>query len=201
MIPQAALSVGRMTSSALKLSIPPSPEELELFGEAGAEGIIVQAERVAIGFARRRFRGTDLAYVDECITEAYFVVTEMIYEGLPEIKEKYPNKDERFTFFRMSVGYRLKAYWALRATQTESYLRAKGIEIRRHTLNESHLVKFYPEADEYVALEHAVRNERERRVVEFYTMGNDVELIASKLSLTERLVKKILTRIKKRLLR
>lgn len=190
-----------MTSSTLKLSTPPSAEELELFGENGEEGIIEQAERVAKGFARRRFRGTDLAFVDECIAEAYYTVVCIVYESLAEVRVRYPDRDERFTFYRMSVGYKLKEYWSSRATSTESYLRKKGIEIRQHQLNESHLVKSYSEADEFIALENAVRNERERRVVELHAMGNARDLIASKLSLSEKLVKKILTRIKKRLLR
>lgn len=178
---------------------PPSEEEVELLGDEGCEGILPQVERVARGFARRRFRGSDAAFVEECIAEGNFVVVELIWTSLSEIKARFPDKEERFKFYRMSVGYKLKEYWSLRATSTESYLRKKGIEIRQHQLHESHAIRYYSDADEFIALEHAVRDELELRVVEFYAMGNARDLIASKCGISERRVKKILIRIRKRL--
>lgn len=193
MIPQVALQVS--TTSRLTVFTPPSEEESELFGS----DLISQIQRVAKGFARRRFRQHDLAFVEECIAEAQFIVVELIWTSLKSIKEKYPDDTERHKFYRMSVGYKLKEYWALRATSTESYLRKKGIEVRQHQLYESTAIRYYSEADEFLALEHAVRNELELRVVEFFCMGNTRELIAEKCGLSISRVKKILTRIKKRL--
>ena len=197
MIPQVAL----LSQPILRLTAftPPSEEENDLFGDDESEGILPQVLRVARGFARRRFRGNDGAFVDECIAEGNFVVTEMILTSLSTIKEKYPDREERFKFYRMSVGYKLKEYWSLRATSTESFLRKKGIEIRQHQLHESHALRQYSEADEFIALEHAVRDELELRVVEFYAMGNARDLIASKCGISLRRVKRILIRIKKRL--
>lgn len=198
MIPQVALST-ISTPSRLTAFTPPSDEESELFGDERGEGILPQVERVAKGFARRRFRGTDEAFVDECIAEGNFVVVELIWTSLQDIKAKYPDKEERFKFYRISVGYKLKEYWSLRATSTESYLRKKGVEVRQHQLHESDAIRYYSEADDFIALEHAVRDELELRVVEFYAMGNARDLIASKCGISERRVKKILIRIKKRL--
>jgi hypothetical protein len=179
--------------------MPPSQEECELFGDSEHDGILEQVQRVAKGFARRRFRGTDLAFVDECIAEANFVVCELIYTSLAQLKAKYPEIEERFTFYRMSVGYKLKEYWSLRATSTESYLRKKGIEVKQHQLHESQAIRYYSEADEFIALENAARDEVEKLVLQFHAMGNTRDLIASKCGISERLVKKILIRIRKRL--
>jgi Cys-tRNA synthase (O-phospho-L-seryl-tRNA:Cys-tRNA synthase) len=199
MIPQVALYSRETIPSQLTAFTPPSDEEVELFGTESSEGIFPQIERVARGFAKRRFRGMDVAFVEECIAEGNFTVVELIWTGLIELKAKYPDVEERFKFYRMSVGYKLKEYWSLRATSTESYLRKKGIELHRHQLHESDAIRYYSEADEYVAMEHAVRDELELRVVEFYAMGNTRDLIAQKCGISERRVKKILIRIKKRL--
>lgn len=186
-------------NSGLNLSTPPSEFEDEFFGVGEQVGLMAQAERVARGFARGRNKQRDFAFVDECIAEAYYVVVEMYWTHFERIKLKFPDIIERHKFMRMSIGYRLKAYWSYRATSSISYLKQKGI-IEKHEPITDQIASKDCSLQQYIALENAVRNEIEARVVELFKIGNDRELIAHKLSMKPRRVKRILTRVKKRLL-
>jgi hypothetical protein len=181
--------------------MPPSECEDELFGIEEENSLLVQAERVARGYARGKSRQRDAAFVDECIAEAYFTVVELLWTSLKEIKEKYPDIVERHKFIRMSIGYKLKEYWAYRATSTISFLKKRGIVVKHQSIETCQVISDDSSLNEFIALDHATRDQVERRVIEFYCMGNDLELISIKCSMSQKRVKKILIRVKKRLLR
>lgn len=149
-----------------------------------------QARRSARGFARSRKR-RDLFFEDECEAEAVFIVSEIVLTNLAGILEKFPSRDERSTFYRMSVGYGLKSYFAHRAMSTLAYLKKRGIraglmyleDLSDQFLSRTMSSKFDGNAN-YEALEHAIRTDLERTIVELYSMGNSYELIASKTNLT-----------------
>lgn len=162
-------------------------------------GLLLQAERVAKGFAKGRNRQFDEAFVDECITEAWYIIVSMLWEGFWEILEKYPNKEERNKFFRMSVGYQLKTYWSYRSKQTVSYLKAKGIVVQHVPVENAIIYNRDNPLDSLILMESVVRNELERRVVEYYSLGNDKDLIARRCGITRNRVKRILTKVSTKL--
>lgn len=177
----------------VKLFTPPSEAEAELFE------VLPQALRVARGFAKRRGKSKDAMFVDECEAEATFVVTELIYGAIRGVMEKFADKEERFKFYRMSVGYKLKEYYSYRATSTVSYLKKKGIEEQHIQLQESHALRVNIELECLILMDYICRDEIERRVVDFYAMGNPRDLIASKCGMSVGRVKRILRRVKRRL--
>jgi len=192
-----------MIPPALKRSLP-TPFKLTFFSppsEAEAEffDVIEQLERVAKGFARRRLKSIDEMFVDECIAEAYFVIVELIYTSLESIKAEYPNLDDRYKFYRTTVGYKLKEYWSYRATSTISFLKKKGISVQHYSLWEGAAIQYHSSLDIYIAMEHAARNDLERKVVELTAMGNPKELIAEKCALKPKQITKILKRVENRL--
>jgi hypothetical protein len=195
MIPLATSQAS--TSSPLGVFTPPSPAVDELLEP---EGVLDQSERVARGFAKRKGRGTDGAFIDEAIAEAHYIVTVLILTEYESICEKYPDKAERMKFYRCSVGYKLMAYFSHRATSTVSYLKKKGIEVRRHSVHEGMLVEYVSAFDIKVCLEAVCTDALEMRVLEFYSMGNDREQIGLKCGISPKRVRKILVRIRKRLL-
>lgn len=175
----------------------PSPQGIEELIEP--DGVLEQSRRVARGFAKRKGRSSDSAYSDEAIAEAAFIVTYLTLTEFEAICEKHPTKEERATFFRCSVGYGLKGYFSYRATSTVSYLKKRGIEVRRHAIHEGMLIEYVSAFDVRVCLEAVCNDAVDMRVLEFYSMGNNREEIAVKCGLTPKRVKKILLRIRKRL--
>lgn len=194
MIPKAITPLSK--ASNLSVFTPPDDRETELFEEGG---IAEQAERVARGFARRRNRGNDKAFIDEATAEALFQVTYMMWTEWESVKEKYPDKAERATFLRMTVGYKLKEYFSLRATSTVSFLRKKGIEIRREQLHEAHLIEYVSPMDVYICFDDVCENELEKRVLEFYAMGQMYELVAVRCGISTNRTKKIINRVRRKL--
>lgn len=194
MIPQPITRISK--TSTLKPFLPPDEREVELFED---DGIAQQAERVARGFARKRNRGGDKGFTDEAIAEALYQVTYLMWTEWESIKEKYPDKAERATFLRMTVGYKLKEYFSHRATSTVSYLRKKGIEIRREQLHEAHLVQYISPMDIYIVFEDVCRDELEKRVIEYYALGNMIDIVGARCGISTKRAKKIVNRIRRRL--
>lgn len=190
----------------------------ELFGNtAEGDSPFEQSQRVAKGYARRMGRGGDRAFIDECQAEAAFIVTELIWEGYDGIMEKYPDEGERHKFYRMSVGYRLKEYWAYRSTSTISYLKKKGIIVKHYSLSHEpkvnvdavgfsnellqhhELGRMNIEVDLYILLDSVCTNEVERDILDNHAMGHTKEQIAEKFEISVARVYKILRRIKRRI--
>ena len=176
---------------------PPSPAVDELL-EPG--GVLDQSERVAKGFAKRRGRSTDGAFIDEAVAEAHYTVTYIILTEYEAVCEKYPDKAERMKFYRCSVGYKLMEYFSHRATSTVSYLKKRGIEVRRHSIHEGMLVEYVSAFDLKVCIESVCADQVEVRILEFHSMGLTREEIAVKCGVSTKRVKKTLARIKRRLL-
>lgn len=190
------VSIPNSERSTLSVFTPPDEREVELFEP---EGVKEQAERVARGYARRKNRGIDKAFVDECIAEAVFTVVYLMWTEWEAIKERYPDKTERDTFFRMSVGYKLKAYFCQRATSSVSDLRKKGIEIRREKLHESHIIQRIGPMDIAICFEDVCDNELEKRVIEYYALGQMPAIIAVRCGISEKRAKKIINKIRRKL--
>lgn len=131
--------------------------------------------------------------------EAYFIVTELIYTVLDAITVKFPDDEERYKFYRMTVGYGLKAYCAYRSRQTISYLRAKGIVEHHVQLEDDYVPREDNQAIMNLVLEEAARTPMEKLVLEYYLMANSIEVIGEKVGLAPRRVKKVMRRIKRRL--
>jgi hypothetical protein len=168
--------------------MPPSVAETELIE------FIPQARRVAAGFARRRGRGMDAMFVDEMVAEAIFIVTVLIMEKYDEI---VINHTDREAFYRMSIGYGLKEYVSARSTSTVSYLRKRG-EAREHVaLSSASLARNYNDIECYDIMETLCRDELDKHVIELYSIGNECNVIATKLGISEKMIKKILRRIRK----
>lgn len=184
------------TTSKLSVFTPPDERETELFEP---DGIKDQAERVARGYARRKNRGNDKAFIDECVAEALYTVTYLLWTEWDSIKAKYPDKAERDTFLRMTVGYKLKEYFSYRATSTVSYLRKKGIEVRHEQLHESHVIQYVSPMDVAICLEDVCRDELEKRVIEYYAFGNMIDIVGAKCGISTKRAKKIINRIRRRL--
>lgn len=185
------------TSFQCGVFTPPSPAVDELMEP---DGVLDQSERVARGFAKRKGRGNDKAYIDEAIAEAHYTVTYIILTEYEAVCEKYPDKAERMKFYRCSVGYKLMEYFSLRATSTVSYLKRRGIKVQRHALHEGMLVEYVSAFDVKVVLESVCVDAVEMRILEFHSMGLDRDEIATKCSISTKRVKKTLARIKRRLM-
>lgn len=178
-----------------------------------------QSQRVAKGYARRIGRGGDLAFVDECQAEASFILVELIWSAYAKILEKYPEEEDRHKFYRMSVGYKLKEYWAYRSTSTISYLKKKGIVEHHYSLSAEQkgksefndgmtttfstehvgLARMNIEVELYILLDSVCLDEVERLIVDLYAIGNTKEEIGVKLEMSPARVKKTLRRIKRRI--
>ncbi len=138
--------------------------------------------------------------------EAYFIVSELILArdeggGSPweKICCKYPDPVERFKFYRMSVGYALKAYCAHRRLSTIGYLRNKGIIENHVQLEDDYVPRDDHQALMNLMVEEAARTPMEKKVLAFYCMGDTIEVIAEKVELEPKRVKKVMRRIKRRL--
>lgn len=182
-------------------------------------GPFEQSQRVAKGYARRIGRGGDLAFIDECQAEAAFIVVELIWTAYEKIIAKYPDQNDREKFYRMSVGYRLKEYFAYRSTSTISYLKKKGIVEQHFSLSAEQkgksefndgieasfttehvgLARMNIEIELYILLDSVCTSEVERLIVDLYAMGNTKEEIGEKLEMSPARVKKTLRRIKRRI--
>jgi hypothetical protein len=168
---------------------------------------LTHAGRTAGYFVRQRTRDRDAFFVQEMRTEAYFIVTQLILtpaeEGKPslwqEILCKYPDKEERFRFYRMTVGYGLKEYIAWRSARTLRYLRSKGFNTTLVRLEEDYVPREDNQAMMNLILAEAANTPMERSVLEFYCMGNSIEVISQKVGLEPKRVKKVMRRIKRRL--
>lgn len=169
------------------------PELLEL------DEALVHAKRTAKYFTRQRNRSRDLFFCDEMEAEAIFIVTQIILTEYEAILKKYPDAEGRFKFYRMSVGYGLKAYCAYRSMRTINWLRSKGIETKHVKLEEDYLPVDDHSAMMTIILDEAARTPMEKRVLEFYLMANDLKTIGEKVGLASKRVRKVLKRIKRRL--
>lgn len=138
-------------------------------------------------------------WLDEAITEGYFIVTELIITTYDGILEKYPDVEKRFAFYRMSVGWGLKAYFAYRARQTLSYLKAKGIVTKHVSFDDGYIGREDNSAMIGFILEEIANTAMEKKILEFFLMGNTWENISDKVGLQVRRVKKVMRRIKRRL--
>ena len=165
----------------------------------GPGGILEQSERVAWGFAKRKGQNRNKGYLDEAMAEAAFIVTYLIMTEYDAICEKYPDVEERHKFFRCTVGYQLKSYFSFRSTSTVSYLKKKGIEIKRHAVHEAMLVQYVSAFDIYVCLEDICKDEHDMRILEFHCMGHTPAEIGIKCGLSEKRVKKTLKIVRHRL--
>lgn len=163
------------------------------------DSALTHAARTARYFVRQRGRERDAFFVQEMRAEAYFIVTELILTVLSEITVKFPCDEERFKFYRMTVGYGLKAYCAYRSRQTISYLRQKGIVEHHVKLEDDYVPREDNQAMMNLILEEAARTPMEKLVLEFYCMGNPIDVIGEKVGLAPKRVKKVMRRIKRRL--
>ncbi len=160
---------------------------------------LIEAERVARSVGKSRNKLRDPFWLDEATTEGYFIVTELILTSFDEIVVKYAEPHERYQFYRMSVGYGIKGYFAYRPISTLRYLKAKGIEAKHMSFEEGYIGKEDQSAMMSFILDEVTRTAMEKKVLEFYLMGNSWEDIASKVELEVRRVKKVMRRVKKRL--
>lgn len=163
------------------------------------DGPLIQASRVARGFARGKGRRKDEQFVDECETEATFIVTSIIFTNLRGVLVKFPTLEERDKFYRMSVGFGLKAYFAHRHTSTISYLQKRGISEKFIPLHSVDFAKQAVDVDMFIASDDAIRNEFERQVVGFYSNGLTQDEIATKLGCNPLRIKNVLRKIRDRL--
>lgn len=170
--------------------------------------VLIHATRTARYFAKQRHRLQDKFFLDEMATEAIFIVTELIYAGpseddqrtsLQRIKEKFPDDDERYKFYRMTVGYGLKAYCAYRPMRTISYLRAKGIVIQHEKLEDEYVPRNDHSALMQLYMDEAAKTPMEKEVLKFYLLANEWEVIGEKVGLNPKRVRKVMKRIKRRL--
>jgi DNA-directed RNA polymerase specialized sigma24 family protein len=158
---------------------------------------VPQAERTAYNFARRQSRHGDEMFVEESKAEARFLASLLFLEHMESIAEK----DDPAKFMRMYIGYKLKDYWAKRATSTESYLRKHGkSDVHIPFKNEMAVVEV-SDIDICTCREHVARNEVEERILSLYETGRTKPEIASEMNLHIKNVKKILAKIKKRLMK
>lgn len=160
---------------------------------------LVHAERTVRSLAKSRNKTRDSFWIDEATTEAYFIVTELVITSYTEIIEKYPDVDARFRFYRMSVGYGLKAYFAYRALSTLAYLKARGIESKHVSFRDDYIGKNDNSAMIAFVLEEVTKTAMEKQVLQFYLMANTWENISEKAGIPVRKVKKVMRRIKRRL--
>lgn len=190
MIPMALSLTKNATTSELKLF---TPEYSEL------DNALTHALRTARYFAKQRNRDRDLFFIDEMCAEAVFIVTQIIMTELSKIREKYPCDDERFKFYRMSVGYGLKSYCAYRSMRTMSFLRAKGIETKHVKLEDDYVPRDDHAALMNLILEEAAKTPMEKLVLQYWLLANTLEVIGEKVGLAPKRVRKVLKRIKRRL--
>lgn len=169
---------------------------------------MVHAQRTARYFARQRCRDRDAFFLDEMTTEGIFIVTQLILagpegDGLPTsyelVKTKFPIVEERYKFYRMAVGYGLKAYCAYRSMRTISFLRAKGIETKHVKLEDDYVPREDHSALMQLMLDEAANTPMEKEVLKFYLLANPLDVIGEKVGLEPKRVKKVLKRIKRRL--
>lgn len=180
----------------LKVFTPRSEREDELLSE---DGVLEQAQRVARGFVSRRGRQRDMMFKEEMEAEAAFLATEILWEEYVQLKERIPDIEERHRFIRKRIGYGLLEYVSHRASSTISYLKKKGIVEEHVVIRDSHLCRCNDDIECMIALESVTADELERCVVQYHAMGNPRDLIASKCGLTRNRVKKILSRVRRRL--
>ncbi len=183
-----------MSIRPVRLPLNSSTPELIELGLA-----LPHVERTARSIARRRGKTKDTLFLDEATTEGIFIVTELILTSLAGIKEKYPDDEKRFGFYRMSVGYGLKAYFSVRNIKTVGYLRKKGIETNHVSFDDNYVAKTDNSAMMNLMVDEAARTAMEKQVLMFFLMGNPFENIADKTGLEVARVKKVMRRIKRRL--
>ena len=153
------------------------------------------AARVAVNFARKR-RQINNFFVDECIAEALFILTCLVYENQEDIVKKFPIEEDRQRFYMMAIGYKLKEYFSYRATSTIRFLKAKGI-IEKHITIEVDC-KSVPDTTVEVDIKDGLtKNKTETKILEMYKNGMKVESISSELKLSKKKVKRVLRDIKK----
>lgn len=148
--------------------------------------ILPMIEKTGRGYARQRYKQADFMFVEECIAEGWFVVTQMIIEHYAEILEEYPEEEKRFKFYRMATKFRLGKYWH-RYKLPESLQKFADVD-----------VSYTDTTIETLEIEEEW-TELERLVVDYRHQGNSNELIAQKVGLSVKSVAKIFSRLKRRL--
>ncbi len=172
--------------------------EIELFGFATWDGALANAYRSARGYVRRQNRQRDSAFVDECIAEAYFIVTEMVMTDYDAITKAFPAEVDRALNYRMKVGYGLKSYFAYRAKQTISDQKKRGIIVRHLSYRDDALIYDTPYID---AMERLVTTDLQRTILEMKINGFSYEEIAQATDLNFHQIRKTLGKMKGKLRR
>lgn len=165
-----------------------------------SEGLLDQAKAVAIAFARRNGRLRDGFFIQEAIAEAWYILWETLHYGYEGLLEKYPDISERHKVYRCRVGYGVKEYFSCRNTSTISKLTKLGIPITRVEYGEvKDRGRLCDSLAELEARDGIIRDEIERKIVEYKCMGNNSQLIADKLGCSLKMVLRTLGRIRRRL--
>ncbi len=155
--------------------------------------LLPMIERTARGYARQRYKQTDEAFVDECIAEAYYCLTQMILEHYHKIIVEKPIDEERFRFYRMAVKYRLQKYWRrYKLPFSIDQFSEKQTEIN---IKQNKLAYIDHGIDLLILEDNMCKSETDKFVVDYYMNGNSLDVIAEKIGIQRKSVKKILTRI------
>ena len=152
------------------------------------------AKKVGRNFARRRGRKFDRFFIDEMETEALFWLVILYTEKYEELQRH----DNLEAFLRQKIGYKLKEYIFRVACSTFSYLKKKG----KHIPNEVDFVELGKQDTDipcFECLQSVLYTEVEWDIYELHIRGNEPEFIAAKLGKSAVRIRKVLSKIKKRL--
>lgn len=164
--------------------------------ELNLEFFMQQVSVTAMNFAKRRFRGHDELFVDECISEAYFWLVILFNE----FKEEIQNQEDTLAYIRMKVAYKLKEYWAPYATSTMSYIKKNGHTLPQTVkLNDQQFAVKDTGIDCFICLNSILKSQLEWDIYEHYLLKKSFDQIGTALGVRGRKVQKILCRIRKRL--
>lgn len=155
-----------------------------------------KVELTARKYARKQFKTNDIAFVDECIAEAYFWLVILFHEQ----KEELSQQEDTIAYVRMKIGYKLKEYWAPYSTSTMSYVKKKGEVLpQKVEFKEEQLPKDDCKIDCYICLQDALRLKVEEQIYQLFIQNIDTKEIAKQLKIKPKKVEKHLARIRKRL--
>lgn len=162
-------------------------EEILLFREL--------ATRVGQNFARRRGKHNP-QFVDECVTEALFWLVVLMNEKQEEIQRQ----ENLEAYLRRKIGFKLFEYWCLYTPSTLSYLLKKGKHVVSEVeITEGARIDKHSDIDVMICLDNAVRTDMEKKIYQLSIEGGTHLEISVALQIREMRVRKILSRIKKRL--
>lgn len=170
------------------------------------QAALENAQRSALYFIKQRNRQHDHFMCDEAKAEAIFIVTEILLADDKEhgkcyeaVLAKFPDPEERYKFYRMTVGYGLKAYFAYRRLSTLAYLKKKGVVTTQTQLEDSYVPRDDHAAMMRLMLDEAAKTPMEKLVLEYYMLGNEYSVISEKVGLKPKRVRRVMSRIKRRL--